>query len=476
MKNIRLYILLLAVFFCVIQNKTIAQTNVSGGIYSNTTWTLANSPYIVVDTVVVFPGVTLTIQPGVVVKFENDKLLEIRQAQLIAVGTFNDSITFTSNSLTPMSGSWAGVSIIGGTLQSDFNYSNFRYSSGGLSNSSDTLKVKNSCFVNNNWGLNGFHLYVDSCSFTNNTAIGLGVSWGGSVSNSYFANNNSAINGFSSGYTSFLGHTYINNCVFKHNQVGIVNVSYGVIENCNLTNNQFGLMDNNHFLDLANGASRIKNCVVDSNIVMGLCLGYGDSILNCQIKYNGVGLSDSVVSATGSGGNFISGNEIENNGIGIKLWATNYVTCNKICNNTYYDLHYNYSTNITALNNYWCNTDSASIATKIYDGYDNINVGLLSFVPFDTSQCYLAVGAMEKEFTKISWAVFPNPVVSEFTIAFSETQSGTIKVIDLLGKLLYCRKFNGFKTSINVADLPQGLYVVEVTTPVGIAKQKFIKH
>jgi len=44
------------------------QTNVSGGIYTNTTWTLTNSPYIVVDTVVVFPGVTLTIQSGVIVK------------------------------------------------------------------------------------------------------------------------------------------------------------------------------------------------------------------------------------------------------------------------------------------------------------------------------------------------------------------------------------------------------------------------
>src|SRR5437773_10115670 len=77
-----------------------AQTNVSGGIYANTTWTFANSPYIVVDTVVVFPGVTLTIDPGVVVKFDNNKRLDIRQASLIANGTITDSITFTSNSGT----------------------------------------------------------------------------------------------------------------------------------------------------------------------------------------------------------------------------------------------------------------------------------------------------------------------------------------------------------------------------------------
>src|SRR6185295_4838485 len=86
-----------------------AQTNVSGGVYTNTIWTKANSPYIVTDTVVVFPGVTLTIEPGVVVKFDDDIVLEIRQSTLIALGNSNDSITFTSNSVIPMAGIWKGI-------------------------------------------------------------------------------------------------------------------------------------------------------------------------------------------------------------------------------------------------------------------------------------------------------------------------------------------------------------------------------
>src|SRR5438552_11050984 len=86
-----------------------AQTNVSGGIYTDTTWTLANSPYIVVDTVVVFPGVTLTIQPGVTVKFADHKRIEIRQANLISEGTITDSITYTSNNATPTPGIYRGL-------------------------------------------------------------------------------------------------------------------------------------------------------------------------------------------------------------------------------------------------------------------------------------------------------------------------------------------------------------------------------
>ena len=72
-------LIFLFALFCGIVN---AQTNVSGGIFSNTTWTKANSPYIVTDTVVVFPGVTLTIQPGVIVKFATNKRIEIRYAKL----------------------------------------------------------------------------------------------------------------------------------------------------------------------------------------------------------------------------------------------------------------------------------------------------------------------------------------------------------------------------------------------------------
>ena len=81
----------------LINNTGFAQTNVSGIISSDTTWAVAGSPYIVTGDVLVDSGVTLTIEPGVIVKFNAKVSLDI-DGTLIARGTKTDEITFTTNS------------------------------------------------------------------------------------------------------------------------------------------------------------------------------------------------------------------------------------------------------------------------------------------------------------------------------------------------------------------------------------------
>jgi PKD repeat protein len=70
--------------------------DVCGPIDINTTWTLASSPYIVTCSVLVMNGYTLTIEPGVTVKFNGHKALQV-DGELIAIGTSESPITFTSN-------------------------------------------------------------------------------------------------------------------------------------------------------------------------------------------------------------------------------------------------------------------------------------------------------------------------------------------------------------------------------------------
>ena len=86
----------LLLFVVLTWSQDIAATNVSGPIYSNTTWTLAGSPYVMTSTVTVASGVTLTIEPGVVVKASGQFTQLSINGTLYAVGTSTNRITFTS--------------------------------------------------------------------------------------------------------------------------------------------------------------------------------------------------------------------------------------------------------------------------------------------------------------------------------------------------------------------------------------------
>lgn len=97
---------ILFVFLILCAHSAWSQTNVSGFINANTTWTLAGSPYIVTGNALLSQGFTLTIDPGVIVKFDSNKALQI-DGQLIAVGTPSQRIIFTSNQSSPQPGDWA---------------------------------------------------------------------------------------------------------------------------------------------------------------------------------------------------------------------------------------------------------------------------------------------------------------------------------------------------------------------------------
>ncbi len=87
-----------------------------GILSTSETWCLANNPHLVDDNVTVPVGVTLTIEPGVVVRFNPGTGLAV-QGSLIAIGsaTTGKQIVLTSNLPSPVPGSWGGISAASGS-------------------------------------------------------------------------------------------------------------------------------------------------------------------------------------------------------------------------------------------------------------------------------------------------------------------------------------------------------------------------
>ncbi|MEW5767285.1 MAG: Ig-like domain-containing protein [bacterium] len=80
-------------------------------IVGSDTWTLANSPYIAEDDLVINDSAVLTIEPGVVIKFKTGENISLLvKGRLEATGTSSQRITFTSNAeTTPRPGDWRGI-------------------------------------------------------------------------------------------------------------------------------------------------------------------------------------------------------------------------------------------------------------------------------------------------------------------------------------------------------------------------------
>ena len=133
----------------------------SGVLSASETWTKANSPFLVTGDVTVGINKTLTIEPGVEIKFvklSDDKAtgddinrseIIIDQGTLIAEGSATDSIRFTSNAEVPSKSDWYGITIkniqvirLKYVALSYANYG-FKVNAGEL-HSGDSIRIENS--------------------------------------------------------------------------------------------------------------------------------------------------------------------------------------------------------------------------------------------------------------------------------------------------------------------------------------------
>ena len=335
-------------------------TNVSGIISSDTTWTQANSPYMLTGNVLVNNGVTLTIEAGATVNCVNG-YIEVN-GTLRAMGSSANPIDFpygASINFTQYSNGWNEQTSSGSIIENANGPIHV-----GINDAFP--KISSNSFVVTS-------IYGGSPIISNNIIIGEVVVYSGTP---VISNNN-----FNASLISIYGGSPI---ISDNNITGILepNASYlngfvympvyGIILEGNNTNAY--ISDNtiaNHEtagINVVSGTATIQRNLINNN-------QYGISILqnanliiqNNTIANNSRGISDTSPSATST----IIYNNIYKNSFNIYLGSS--LTNNANPNN------------VNATYNWWGTTDTQGINQTVYDFKDDFTLGTVTFVPFLTA-------------------------------------------------------------------------------------------
>ncbi len=148
----------------------------SGHITADETWTFADSPYIIQGDTWIDPGVTLTVESGVYVKFDVGDFSLIVDGRLQVNGVMGNETYFTSNSGTPYEGDWVSIQLNGDN--NVLNYCNISYGSDAVFiNNSDNNQITNSWFeINDDTGIfsvNSHNNEIVNCEF--DTCLGCAI-------------------------------------------------------------------------------------------------------------------------------------------------------------------------------------------------------------------------------------------------------------------------------------------------------------
>jgi parallel beta-helix repeat protein len=192
-------------------------TYVEGFIQQDTVWTLTDSPFIVINDIVVKPGYTLTIEPGVEVRFGGNFSLVV-EGTLNAIGTAEDNIKFISNKFLPQLGDWGTIRFINKLQTSTMEYSIAKYATHGITIENGNVQIRN-CDTSNNH-LSGFYITGDNIGSIEDNAIQLngdGIFLSGSTSGMTIQNNRISANIENGINLRSAAGTNINNIVIFNN-------------------------------------------------------------------------------------------------------------------------------------------------------------------------------------------------------------------------------------------------------------------
>jgi len=419
-KNTLLRLVISIIFIPFLLN---AQTEISGGINENTTWTLENSPYIITGDTVIFGDNTLTIEAGVTVKFDDDVQLRI-QGPLIAIGNENENIIFTSNSINPQRGSWKEIKLES-NLICTLDYVIIEYADIALNypRLDTSSSIKNSIIRSNNYGIKTsssiqFPITITSVKFIDNDK----------------------------GISDFHEELNLINCEFKNNRIGAELVE-----------------------------SNIDMCLFEGNTGIALD-GHTTIVQNSTFIENNIALDQSFSGGSSTYPTIITGNTIKNNNIGLiingNFNSNSSCTYNIICNNTTYNIQHNTSASGHNLsNNCWCTEDIDEIENSIFHGLDDINYGIVIYDPIETDCIDVTLSLNSFPLSKNENQFYPNPV--ENLIKFNNNSEKQFEIYTIHGKPI---KAGLVKNNLDLSSLNKGIYLIKITESNNFTIEKLIKN
>jgi hypothetical protein len=435
----------------------LSQTTVSGGIYQNTTWSLAGSPYEVTGSIVVFPGKTLNIEPGVEIRINNliDSTIYIETRGTInCIGTDALPIKISAMYDTMNNVAWKGfvcTSSQGGVLNADrfqianayfpFAYetplSNYQYTNCSFKRCFQAITAGNSVnlvncqFIDNEVGVYGWSYFtIDNCLFKDNTTSIYAYCTALTLTNSSFIDNQIGLTFASNVFDSI----YISECQFQNNGVGINYPNNGKVQNCSFSDNMTAIQ-----------------------------YAYQCEVVNNEFVYNELAIEASVNSE-------IHGNIISNNFGGLLISGVSVVQDspqiynNEICGNINFSVNNNTNMNYSLLENCFCGLDSAQIEASLIDGYDDITKGLINYQVYDSS-CTTILNTVLKFNTNtanlghlnIDFSIV-NPVDNSLVFE-SDNPILNIEIIDLYGKKHF---FSAYDVNhFDLSNLTSGYYFIK---------------
>jgi hypothetical protein len=472
----------------------VSQTDVNGPYFSNTTWNISGSPYNLIGDVQIPNGITLTIEPGVVINFNSDYEILIK-GNLIANGnnslpiTFNGNISgksmliFKDTNLTNSQLTFLEFNGPKNAIQlaneSEFNQD--------LIKNSGTLTISEVTFDNTRISTDGYNttasLLIENATFTSTDIQGTYPrSEPIEVKNSDFYN--SSVNSDSYNYGILINNCTASNTVFS---IGCCGANLEFL-NSNLTNSAISEGDgnpkvgpvkitqsefNNTPLNLPAARVEVSSSIFNYDNSNGLIFGNGT--FECsQIYGNNSGTALKITGYDGYNiGNsvIVTNSTIKENSIGIDIENANTITISdsNIYGNTSYNVKNSSVENITATDNWWGTTNTNTIESKIYDYYDNINFGIINYSNFhnviqDISNGCPNIPLSIENLKELSVRIYPNPNKGIVNIDFGNMlQEVSIKVYDSMGRLVYNNE--NISNQLYQFELIKnpGLYIIELT-------------